>query len=174
MWGKTSAPLLTTPSSSWIEYFIGPMIFLAPKPFAILAIVVKSSFAEVESFRLSKPPKYAVSESKYLKTTALEVISFFSLKYSLPKLLSKYPLFVINWVSFLKLLIDTKGNIVIAPIYDDTLIFREGLAAVKINNKYGFNEKCICISCYKKDNRLKCYETFDKAYTTENYTDFVK
>ena len=45
---------------------------------------------------------------------------------------------------------------------------------MQINNKYGFNEKCICISCYKKDNRLKCYETFDKAYTTENYTDFVK
>ena len=37
--------------------------------------------------------------------------------------------------------IDTKGNLIILPIYDDAWPFSEGLAAVNLNGKYGFIDK---------------------------------
>ncbi|NCO28125.1 MAG: WG repeat-containing protein, partial [Caldiserica bacterium] len=37
--------------------------------------------------------------------------------------------------------IDTKGNMVVGAIYESARDFREGLAAVCINGKYGFIDK---------------------------------
>jgi translation initiation factor 6 (eIF-6) len=37
--------------------------------------------------------------------------------------------------------IDTKGNLVIPPVYDDAWHFSEGLARVEINGKWGYIDK---------------------------------
>ena len=38
-------------------------------------------------------------------------------------------------------IIDKTGKMIIQPVYDDALPFKEGLATVRLNGKYGFIDK---------------------------------